>query len=67
MKKLTFVAFLMTLGLFITGCGGGGNDANMGEGAVNTGAGVDGEDDGGDADGDAGVGTDPDLMDKGVN
>ena len=67
MKKFAYLAFLMTLGLFITGCGGGGNDANMGDGAVNTGAGVDDEGDGGEVDPDAGVGTDPDLMEKGAN
>ncbi|HIF00586.1 MAG: hypothetical protein ABGZ53_29095 [Fuerstiella sp.] len=64
MKKLAYLTFLLTLGLFITGCGGG--DASEGEGAVNTGAGVEGDDDG-EVDNDAGVGTDPDLMSKGVN
>ncbi|MEO2019398.1 MAG: hypothetical protein ABGZ53_34110 [Fuerstiella sp.] len=66
MKKLTYLACLLALGLFITGCGSG-DDASTGEGAVNTGAGAEDGDGGDGADDDAGVGTDPELMSKGVN
>jgi hypothetical protein len=59
MKKLTFVAVFLSLGMFITGCGGSGG--NTEPGATNTGA---GNGAGGEVeDPDAGVGTDPALMD----
>ena len=59
MKKLSFAILFVCLGMFAVGCGS--DDSSTEQGASNTGTGAGGVD--AEEDPDAGVGTDPELMD----